>query len=221
MPVTRRPAARQRGRPLLADAHNAREALLDAAVARFAELGVAASSTSAIARSAGLTPAMVHYYFGSRDALIDAVIEERLARFIRQVFSDPVAEVPAGLRVASIVDRIFDGVAQMPWVPSIWIREIVSDGGLLRERMLRHLPRKAIADLAARIAEARVRGEVGAGVEPALAFISIMGLAMFPLATQSLWRHLPGAARIGPAQLRAHALAVLGGGLAPPPPQPR
>lgn len=208
--------ARQRGRPLLADASNAREALLDAAVAAFAEAGVAASPTRSIARAAGLTPAMVHYYFGSREALIDAVVEERLARFIQSVFANaPPADAPAAALVAAIVDRVFADVARMPWMPAIWIREIVSDGGLLRERMLRHLPRAAIAGLAARMAQARSRGEVAAGVEPALAFISIMGLAMFPLATQSLWRRLPGAARLTSEQLRAHALAVLGGGLAP------
>jgi hypothetical protein len=43
-----------------------RESLLDAAVALFAEQGVAATSSAKIAARAGVTPAMVHYHFRCR-----------------------------------------------------------------------------------------------------------------------------------------------------------
>ena len=147
-----RPLRRRSGRPPLAEEREAREALLDAAVSLFAERGVAATASAHVAERAGVTPAMVHYYFRSRERLIDAVVTERLARFPAYVFHAPLPDVPASARVTAIVHRLFEAARQMPWMPSIWIREIVSDGGMLRERMLKYLPREAVARLVEAIA---------------------------------------------------------------------
>jgi AcrR family transcriptional regulator len=46
-----------------------------AARASFAENGWAGTSLRAIARDAGIDPALVHYYFSSKEALLDAVTE--------------------------------------------------------------------------------------------------------------------------------------------------
>ncbi|MDR3426114.1 TetR family transcriptional regulator [Silvimonas sp.] len=54
---------RQRGRPATLPDQNARAALLDAATLLFARQGIAASTLAQVAREAGVTSAMVHYYF--------------------------------------------------------------------------------------------------------------------------------------------------------------
>ncbi len=64
---------RKPGRPR-ADETNQRERLLDAAVACFAADGVAATSLRGIALKAGVTPALVNYYYGSKEQLLDAFI---------------------------------------------------------------------------------------------------------------------------------------------------
>ncbi len=82
--MTRKPSPRRaRGRPAVAAEIGTREALLDAAVALFAEQGVGATTSAEIAARAGVTPAMVHYHFRNRERLLDAVVDERLARFAR------------------------------------------------------------------------------------------------------------------------------------------
>jgi AcrR family transcriptional regulator len=69
----RRPG-RPRGKQAGADN---REQLMDLALALFARQGIARVSLNAIAKEAGVTPAMLHYYFNSREALIDQILEER------------------------------------------------------------------------------------------------------------------------------------------------
>ncbi|EPC4490694.1 TetR/AcrR family transcriptional regulator, partial [Serratia liquefaciens] len=54
-----------------------REHLLDTALNLFARQGIADTSLNAIAREAGVTPAMLHYYFHNREQLLDVLIEER------------------------------------------------------------------------------------------------------------------------------------------------
>ncbi|MET8122051.1 TetR family transcriptional regulator [Micromonospora sp. NPDC005189] len=51
-----------------------REAILDAARTAFAERGFDASSIRAIAATAGVDPALVHHYFGSKDQLFLAAM---------------------------------------------------------------------------------------------------------------------------------------------------
>ena len=51
-----------------------RARLLDAAVLRFSEQGVAGTTVAEIAKHAGVTSAMVHYYFKTKDQLLDAVV---------------------------------------------------------------------------------------------------------------------------------------------------
>ncbi|WP_159098006.1 TetR/AcrR family transcriptional regulator, partial [Klebsiella pneumoniae] len=54
-----------------------REQLMDIALTLFARDGAGRVSLNAIAKEAGVTPAMLHYYFSSRDALVTQLIEER------------------------------------------------------------------------------------------------------------------------------------------------
>ena len=63
-------APRRPGRPRGQKSGSAnREQLMDIALALFARHGIARISLNAIAKEAGVTPAMLHYYFSSREAL--------------------------------------------------------------------------------------------------------------------------------------------------------
>ncbi|WP_051362622.1 TetR/AcrR family transcriptional regulator [Amycolatopsis thermoflava] len=56
------------------DGEATRAALVDAAAKLFAEQGVDGVSIRAVNTEAGLAPAAVHYHFGSKDALLNAVL---------------------------------------------------------------------------------------------------------------------------------------------------
>lgn len=59
------------------DRSDAAEAILDAAEMVFAENGFHGATTRAIAEAAGANAALIHYYFGSKEALFEAVIARR------------------------------------------------------------------------------------------------------------------------------------------------
>jgi hypothetical protein len=81
--------------------------------------------------------------------------------------------------------------------------------------MLQHFPVAAVTMLAERIAQEQREGNIPAGIEPRLAFLSIAGAAMLPLSVRSLWSRMPGLATLTDAQLERHALTLLTAGLAP------
>ena len=67
------------GRPVNADADATRQRMLGAAVQLFAERGLGSTSVRDVAGAAGVSLAMVHHYFGSKDELYDACIDATYA----------------------------------------------------------------------------------------------------------------------------------------------
>jgi AcrR family transcriptional regulator len=198
--------------------------MLDAATELFASRGVAASTIALIAAHAGVTGAMVHYYFKNRDQLLDAFIDERVLPFVLSVWAEVPLAPPADAigMVLALADRLMAGLPQRPWLPPLWIREITAAGGELRDRMLQRLPLPRMAVFAASIAAAQARGDVHPDLQPGLVVLSILGLVMLPLAAPAVVDKVlqptapkPGAA-LDAAALRRHVHALLAGGLKPP-----
>src|SRR5690349_13074074 len=76
MATRRAPAPHQRQR----DAERTRRALLDAARREFADKGLAGARTVEIAERAGVNKQLISYYFGGKQGLYDAIVEEWLAQ---------------------------------------------------------------------------------------------------------------------------------------------
>ncbi|MFF5334826.1 TetR family transcriptional regulator [Streptomyces sp. NPDC013181] len=104
---------RRRGRPARAAADtgpDARTRILEAARAQFAERGYDKTSVRGIARAAGVDPALVHHYFGTKDEVFAAAIE---------VSFEPALLVPAALEgdtadVGERLARAFIGIWEDP-----------------------------------------------------------------------------------------------------------
>ena len=63
----------------MATAGNTKDRILDVAETLFADNGFAATSLRDITREAGVNIAAVNYHFGSKDGLLGAVLERRIA----------------------------------------------------------------------------------------------------------------------------------------------
>ena len=185
------------GRPLGNTNRDARELLLTAATELFAEHGVAATTFAMIAKRAGMTPAMLHYYFMNREALIDAVVDERIATVIGRVW-DPVkpGAEPAAM-LDGIIERLVDGTISNPWIPSTWMREVLNEAGLLRGRVLKHLPFEKVRMVSDAMILGQKSGSINPGIDPVLIVFSTIGLVMLHMATldffaETFHRRIPG-----------------------------
>ena len=58
-----------------------RERLLNAAEQLFAEQGISGTALRALTKAAKVTLAAVHYHFGNKEGLLDAVVERRARRW--------------------------------------------------------------------------------------------------------------------------------------------
>ena len=204
---------RRPGRPR-AEETNQRERLLDAAVACFAVDGVAATSLRSIALKAGVTPALVNYYFGSKEQLLDAFIAERVTPIVGSLRESLLAagDDPREL-LAAFVRGIYDVVARFPWWPSLWVREVLNEKGALRDTLHKLVAPQVTLLLRNTLVDAQKRGAISADLDPRLLVVSLVGLTMFPLAAEHIWRRIFPAGDIDRDVLLRHTLALLDHGI--------
>jgi TetR/AcrR family transcriptional regulator len=208
---------RSPGRPAAGQDFAARERLIDAATGLFAERGVAATTFALIAGRAGLTPAMMHYYFRDRDHLLDAVTEERLAPLIASVWG-PVepGTAPAEI-IRGVVNRMLEGIDRMPWVPSTWMREVLNEGGLLRSRIVGTLPLEKVRLLSESVAGGQASQIINEDIDPVLTVFSTLGLVMMHMATIRFFAGIFHREPPDKETICRHVTALLLNGLQPQP----
>ncbi|MFJ8578722.1 TetR family transcriptional regulator [Micromonospora sp. NPDC093277] len=136
-----------------------REAILDAARAAFAERGFDAASIRAIAAAAGVDPALVHHYFGTKEELFRATVAIPL---------DPAELLPAvlaagpdqvGERLVRTFLKVWDspvGAAGLALLRSAVNNEWTAR--LLREFLVTQVLRRVVEHLDVDPAERALRG---------------------------------------------------------------
>lgn len=198
------------------DGPDVRAKLMDAAVRLFAEQGVAGTAVAEIAARAGVTSAMVHYYFKTKDQLLDAVVAEKLVgEFIAFVAGELDRGEPDPLAlVEHLVWRIVEASDAWPWLPPLWVREVISQGGALREKLIQRVDLGKPERFKAGLAAAQKAGRVNPGIHPQLTFMSIMALTMLPLSMAKDWDRIPLIGRVSKQDLGRHVVALLKHGLA-------
>jgi AcrR family transcriptional regulator len=211
------PAVRRPGRPSGGSGGaSPRARLIEAALALFARQGILDTSLAAIAREAGVTPAMVHYYFKTRDQLIDVLIDERfvpLRAAMGGIFEahpdDPVTALTL------LTERFVEIGERHPWFAPLWVREVISEGGLLHQRMHERFGHSNQLAAQAAIARWQREGRLNAALEPSLLFQSLLGLTLLPLATSRVWRNDPARRELSAREIAQHAVALITQGIGP------
>jgi len=156
-PAPARRSGRRPGNP------GTRDAVLTAARQAFAEKGFDGATIRGIASAAGVDPALVHHYFGSKDKLFLAAIEAPANP------ADLLPEALAGGRdalghnVVRLLLRVWDGPMQpaaLALVRSAIGNEWTSK--LLREFLVTQVLRRVVGTLDMPVREREIRGSLAA-----------------------------------------------------------
>ena len=101
--------------------------ILQAAEEEFLLKGLEGARTTAFAERAGVTHAMLHYYFRTKNMLFERIIEEKMrnaGNIMQAVFV--LGDMPLMERVKRGVEQHFDFIAANPNLPRFVIQEIYS-----------------------------------------------------------------------------------------------
>jgi len=192
-PSRRGHRARGPGRPTERDGgRDVREALLEVAGQLFSERGVNEVSLRELASAAGVTPAMVHYYFGDKQGLYEALLERALSRVLGRVRGIVTADGEDSDEIADFLQVVVGALSSERWIPSLIIREVIADTGRFRERFIRDF-----ASQIARMVPEVIGREVAAGrlrrdLDLPLAFVSLLGMIAWPFAARPVLERVLG-----------------------------
>lgn len=103
------------------------EKILAAAEKEFMLKGYDGARTTAIAEAAGVTHAMLHYYFRTKDNLFDRIIDSKIGT-IRDIMlgSLDAPGMPLFDKITLAIGRHIDFIAANPGLPKFMINEIFS-----------------------------------------------------------------------------------------------
>jgi AcrR family transcriptional regulator len=177
--------------------------------------GINATSIRDVAVGAGVTPALVHYYFGDARHLLEQVIALRVMPVfgaVRDAVLGTEGDGPGAL-IRGFVDAICKAVDAHPWWPALWVREVVSEGGALRDLLVTRVAPELTQAIARRFALAQQQGQLNPDLDPRLIVVSLVGLTLFPAAGAPIWRRIFGADDLTMESVRTHALVLLERGL--------
>jgi AcrR family transcriptional regulator len=174
----KRRAARTPGRPSGETA--IRDRLLEIALREFSSHGFRGVSVTTIAKEAGATPAMIHYYFGNKQGLYEAVLQHALGPILARLEaarSDPPEGEDLLPRFVRAYMRL---LAENPAVPSLIVRDVLSPGGQMRETFLKGLASRGGSGVREMVRRAQALGRLRADLDPDLAALSLLSMAVFP-----------------------------------------
>ncbi|MGE0240262.1 MAG: TetR/AcrR family transcriptional regulator [Parvibaculaceae bacterium] len=157
-----------------------RETLLKAAKEAFAARGLEGARVDDIARRAGINKQLVYHYFGNKDGLYTAVLEQ-IYREIREREQElHLASFPAEEAMRRLVEFSFDYLAQHPEFVALIADENAHDGRHLKGAPQVEEMNRPIIDLLRETLERGMReGIFRKGLDPLHIYLSIAGMAFF------------------------------------------
>jgi len=171
------------GRPSGGDSDKVRGELLDAARTLFLSNEFKAVSIRQIAEAAGVNGAMVSYYFGSKQGLYLAMVEELLMSLQQSLES---AQPGADVTIADFSERYCQLLVDNPWWPNFIVREVLFSDGAIRAAVIQKMGTifapKLLHSIQQQIAEKQFRSDLN----PALTLLSLMGMTVFPFLARPL-----------------------------------
>lgn len=170
------------------------ERILEAAVQEFMTKGYAGARTTAIAEAAGVTHAMLHYYFRTKDKLLDRIIESKIGTLrviMLASLGDPT--IPLFDKIKSTIENHQDFIAANPELPRFMINEVLNRPDRMPkviERLKHHTP-LVVQSLQRQIDEYADRG-LCRRVDAGMLMLDIVSLNIFPFTAKPMVNALLG-----------------------------
>ena len=155
--------------------------ILAAAEQEFLTKGYDGARTTSMAQAAGVTHAMLHYYFRTKEQLFERIVDEKFETMSHSMFAimgDP--SLPIVERIKGGIEAHFDFIAANPLLPRFVINEIISrpERYKLLYKRVGAVIDNVYCGLQFEIDRSAERGEIE-WVDVKMLFISILSLNIF------------------------------------------
>jgi AcrR family transcriptional regulator len=172
--------------------------ILDAAHAVFLRRGTAGARMQEIAHEAGVNPALLHYYFRSKERLSAAVFQRAAAQLLPAVVRALASQEPLEHKVREVIDVELRQLLATPYLPGYILSELAHRPERVRElvstlvgKLPEELGRNILGTLRTQINAAVRAGDVRP-IAPEEFVVNLLSLCIFPFAARPLWSVMLG-----------------------------
>lgn len=156
--------------------------ILQAAEREFLEKGYSGAKTTSIAQAAGVTHAMLHYYFRTKEKLFEKIVADKMDKLKRVMFGvigNP--DLPLRERLKQGVEQHFDFIAENPHLPRFIFNELHEHPERIDQvkNSIASIAAKAITTLQNEIDRKAASGECRP-VDARMLMLDIASLNLFP-----------------------------------------
>ena len=152
--------------------------ILTAAEKVFAEKGLKGARVKEIAELSGVNPALINYYFGSKDNLYRTVIENFFMRVERLAVSVMEKEIDPRAKLYSLIEFGIDLLGESEYVARIFVREFV-DCGVYSELIIKRYLRRIFATAQRLVPAEKEMGEMSESQVMHFIFSAMGAMSLF------------------------------------------
>lgn len=173
--------------------------ILEAAEREFLTKGFAGARTTSIAEAAGVTHAMFHYYFRTKEKLFDRIITEKIS-LLKKVLLESIsdADMPLEDKIRNAIERHLDFIAANPDLPRFLVGEVFNSPdrtAILLNKVKAYAP-AMLTELQRQIDEAAAQG-IFRRVDAKMLIIDITSLNIFSFMVSPLINAVLGGPVVG------------------------
>ncbi|MBB3955278.1 hypothetical protein [Novosphingobium sediminicola] len=173
---------RSRGRPRAGaqdiDTSVGKDALIDATIDLLRTMPPSAITPVVVARSTGVHPSLIRYYFHNRATLLVAVAEKLTQRFAAQFEASAQSEGTAEERLCARISTLIDLNSTYPFFHQLFATEIAGSEDPAARAMITQFTNRGTAAygsiLRAGLGEGAFRG-----MDPSLLYVAVVGMSEF------------------------------------------
>lgn len=156
--------------------------ILDAALREFADYGYSGARVDRIAYEAGVSKPLIYDYFGDKDAIYAAALEEVYVQIREGEKALELGSLSPELAIRELVQFTMDHYRQKPWFISMLATENLRGGKSIRKiHNGANLQSTLIEQLRNVLERGRREGVFRADVDPEEFYISVASLCYFPM----------------------------------------
>jgi len=157
----------------------ARDQILDAAEALFARKGLDPTTIKEIGAAAGQNPALLYYYFGSKEELYRAVLQRVMGGMVARGGAAFDAATNPEAAIRALVAAQMEFVLTHPHAPRLMVREMIDHEARQAEAMLLQVAAGLFERLCGVIEQGQREGRFRRDVEPRFAAISTIAQVVY------------------------------------------
>ncbi len=196
--------------PVVRDAEATRRRILDAAEAEFSAKGLAGARVDVIAAGAGANKRMIYYYFGNKENLYIAVLENAYTHMRQQESGLSLSRLDPLAAIRALVLFKFDYYERHPVLISLLNAENVHGARYLRRsRNVTKLYMPLVETLSEILRAGTKAGVMRTGIDPVELYVSIAALSYFYFSNKATLSNAFGRAFDSAAARRARRVHVV------------